>query len=426
MSFDFAEVFTVAVRHVVPLARARGLSFAFDCQTAGFDLKGDPSAAQGALHRLFLELLGLIQSGSLVISAKAVQGQTGQYLCIHAAGVGGIRAQEAVEAAWARLQLAACVSPSQEPGQLTAQGVCPLTGGTVEMSSVAGQGMLITLKLTSIEETPDSNSLQGDAHGARAWLINVDDVLAASWYRRLQRLGWAVSSFPSYDAAAAQLVNAPEAARPALVVVLETGNPATDGTLSLPLLLPGWSRLVYAVETGAITLRKPQAVSGYEVHVYPLSPRDLENMTSDASDLELGSGTTVPVPLSSPDMPTVLIVDDTPLNLVVGQGFAEALGYRVKTAVNGLDAIDACKQEAPHAVLMDLHMPRLDGLDALRQLRVLQSEGRIPPFPITVVTAGWSPEIRAQCLTAGADECMAKPVSLEAMAAELSRVSSYR
>lgn len=426
MSFDFAEIFTVGVRHVVPLARSRGLSFAFDCQTEGLMLKGDPAAAQGGLHRLFLELLALIQAGSLVISAKAVQSDANRSLCVRAAGVGKVPAQEAINASWERLQLVACPSTSQEPGASTARGLCPHTGGAIEMSAIPGQGVMITLELTSLDHTSWEPHADSDAHGARAWLVNVDDALATSWNRRLQRLGWAVSRFASYEAAMAQLANAPQTARPALVIVLETGNPKTDGTLSLPPLLPGWSRLVYAVQTGAVTLRNPKTVSGYEVHVYPLSPSDLEAMTSEASDVELGSGTTTPMPLSTPDMPTVLIVDDTPLNLVVGQGFAEALGYRVKTAIDGYDAIDKCRREAPHVVFMDLHMPRLDGIDTVRRLRALQSEGHIPPFPITVLTAGWSPEVKAKCLAAGADECLAKPISLEAMAAELSRVSSYR
>lgn len=426
MSFDFAEVFTVAVRHVVPLARNRGLSFAFDCQTEGLMLKGAPAAAQGGLHRIFVELLELVHSGSLVISAKAEHGESLRSLLVRAAGVGNVPGQDAINASWARLQLVACPSDSQDPGTVIARGQCPHTGGAIEMSAIPGQGVLITLELSSLDQTSREPSLDVDAHGARAWLVNVDEALATSWNRRLQRLGWAVSRFDSYDAAMAQLAHAPQAARPALVLVLETGDPATDGTLSLPPQLPGWSRLVYAVETGAATLRNPKAVSGYEVHVYPLKPSVLEAMTSEASDQELGSGTTMPMPLTVSDMPTVLIVDDTPLNLVVGQAFAEALGYRVKTAVDGLDAIEKCRRDAPHVVLMDLQMPKLDGIDTVRQLRVLQSEGNIPPFPITVLTAGWSPEVRANCLAAGADECLAKPITLETMGAELSRVSSYR
>lgn len=115
-----------------------------------------------------------------------------------------------------------------------------------------------------------------------------------------------------------------------------------------------------------------------------------------------------------------------PLNLIVGRGFAEALGYQVGTAVDGLDAIEYCRQHSPHVVLMDLQMPRLDGIGAVRHLRALQREGQIPPFPIVVVTADWSAEIQTKCLAAGADDCLAKPLSLTDMARELSRVSSYR
>jgi CheY-like chemotaxis protein len=132
------------------------------------------------------------------------------------------------------------------------------------------------------------------------------------------------------------------------------------------------------------------------------------------------------MPLAAPDMPRVLIVDDVALNLIVGQSLAEALGYRVQTACDGLQAIEACKREAPHVVLMDMEMPRLNGIDAIRHLRLLQKEGSIPPFPIMVVTAGRTPRIRIDCLEAGADACLEKPMTLESMAQELARVASYR
>ena len=294
------------------------------------------------------------------------------------------------------------------------------------MSTIADQGILITLELTAIEDNLDENPPFPGAHSARAWLVNVDALLATTWTRRLQRLGWAVSRYLSYEAAAQQLRDAPQAARPALIIVLETADPAMDGTLDLPALLPVWTRFVYAVETGSLTLRRPASVAGYEVHVYPLSPNQLEAFTDEACDLELGSGTTMPMPLASCDMPRVLIVDDMPLNLIVGQGLAEALGYHVQTAVDGVDAIERCRQHPPHVVLMDLQMPRLDGIEATRHLRTLQREGHIPPFPIVVVTADCSAEIKAKCVEAGADDCLAKPLLLPDLAKELSRVSSYR
>lgn len=235
-----------------------------------------------------------------------------------------------------------------------------------------------------------------------------------------------VSRFSSYQTAMDQFHNAPRSARPALVIVLETGNLAKDGALDMAALLPGWSRLVYAVETGSITLRRPQDVSGYEVHVYPLSPHHLQVITDDAGQHDTGSGNTVPMPLAAPDMPRVLIVDDVALNRVVGQALAEALGYSVQTARDGLEAIEASKHKAPHAVLMDMDMPGLGGIDAIRHLRLLQKEGSIPPFPITIVTAGWTPKVREDCLDAGADACLEKPMSLESVGQELGRIASYR
>lgn len=427
MSVDFGDVFTIAVRHVVPLARRRRLSFAFDCQCKGLRFTADPVTLQGGLHRLFLELVGLMRGGSLLISAKAADSEGLPRIRIHVAGVGPIGSPDEIAATCKRMLLEPDLPGPRPSGAMVARGLCPHTSGAIELSAILGEGVLITLEISSLEPAPEDECQQHDALGARAWLVNVDDALATSWTARLQRLGWAISRFPSYHAAMDQLRDAPQSARPALVLVLETGDPAKDGTLDLPGLLPGWSRLVYAVQTGSITLRHPQAVSGYEVHVYPLTPHELQAITDGAAEHDdEGSGTTVPMPLAASDMPVVLIVDDTALNLVVGQCFAEALGYSVRTAHDGLEAIEACRQQPPHVVLMNLDMPRLNGIDTVRSLRAMQSEGSIPPFPITIVTAGWTPQVRKNCLDAGADACLEKPMSLEAMAQELSRLSSYR
>ena len=427
MSFDFGEVFTVGARHVAPVARRRALKFFFDCRFFNLRLSGTPDGVQGALHRLSLAAISVVRGGSFAISASLVEDAGhAPRLCVRIVAVGSVGSDEEFDGVAGALGLTWLAPDAYPAGSRTAWGTCPHSLGAVSLTKVGNEGALITLDLTSIDNREEDHQARGHAGGASAWLVNGDDVACASWMTRLQRLGWAVSRFDSYGAAAARASTAAGTARPALVIVLETGDPSVDGALTLPELLPAWSRLVYVVETGSPTLRQPGLVSGYEVHVCPMSPQQLHDLTVGALQQELHSGSSEPIPLTTRDMPTLLIVDDAPFNLMVGQGFAEALGYRVVTAFDGLDAIHSCRTHAPNVVLMDYHMPRLNGVETIRRLRQLQREGGIPPFPITVVTAGWTPEIQAECLAAGADECLAKPLSLTDMAAELSRIGSYR
>jgi CheY-like chemotaxis protein len=71
---------------------------------------------------------------------------------------------------------------------------------------------------------------------------------------------------------------------------------------------------------------------------------------------------------------------------------------------------------------MDVHMPRLNGLEATRQLRTLQRQGVVPPFPIVAATAMHSVQGRQECLAAGMDGYLEKPLDLQALKDELHRV----
>lgn len=426
MSFDFAEVFTVAARQVVPLARSQGLSFTFDCQSAGVRVAGDPAGLQGALHRVFLSVIGLSTGGSLVISARGDLSQSPPSLQLRAAAVGLEVTLEAITAAHHDLGLSRRQAPSVDAGTLTAAGVCPHTQGQLEMTAMPGHGALVTLTLAHVEPPLDADVPAPHAQGAHAWLVNVDDQLARSWQTRLARLGWITTRIASFQEAATRARATPRHALPSLVIVLETGNPARDGTLDLAPLLHTGTRLIYAVQAGSASLRHPAHIKGYEVHVYPLSPQELDEITRNLSSPDDLTNSTPPEPLRSPAPPTILIVDDGPMNLIVGQGFAEALGYEVRTATDGMAAIEACRQQAPDMVLMDLHMPVLGGAEATMQLRAMQRNGDVPPFPIVILTAGWSAEVRRQCIDAGADECLAKPLSMADMDAELARRTGHR
>jgi signal transduction histidine kinase/ActR/RegA family two-component response regulator len=106
----------------------------------------------------------------------------------------------------------------------------------------------------------------------------------------------------------------------------------------------------------------------------------------------------------------VLVVDDNPINLRVARGLVERLGYTVETATNGREAVTALSTHRYRFVLMDCHMPELDGLDATREVRA--SPGPSSKVPIIALTASVLPEDVEACLRAGMNVCLAKPVTL--------------
>lgn len=91
-------------------------------------------------------------------------------------------------------------------------------------------------------------------------------------------------------------------------------------------------------------------------------------------------------------MNTVLVVDDHPDLLELLQVIFETHGYRVHTAQDGVEAIEAVTQHAPDVIVMDLWMPRLDGIDATRRIRSLAGRSHVPIIAHTAYPAALGAE----------------------------------
>jgi signal transduction histidine kinase/ActR/RegA family two-component response regulator len=110
--------------------------------------------------------------------------------------------------------------------------------------------------------------------------------------------------------------------------------------------------------------------------------------------------------------PTILLVEDTKEVIMMVKDYLELAGYKVFTAQDGVDAIVQAKLIQPDLILMDIQMPRMDGLEATRKLR---SEPKFRYTPIIALTALAMPNDRERCLEAGMDEYISKPVNLKAL-----------
>ncbi|HEY8358112.1 MAG TPA: response regulator, partial [Ramlibacter sp.] len=120
---------------------------------------------------------------------------------------------------------------------------------------------------------------------------------------------------------------------------------------------------------------------------------------------------------------TVLVADDNAVNLKVACAILIKLGYEVRTATDGREAVEAVAHAAAHgqaidAILMDVNMPDIDGLQATRQIQA--ARGRSAP-PIIAVTAAASADDRARCLEAGMDDYLTKPLQVAALAQALEK-----
>ena len=118
----------------------------------------------------------------------------------------------------------------------------------------------------------------------------------------------------------------------------------------------------------------------------------------------------------------ILVAEDNGVNQRVVLAMLRRLGYRADLAANGREAVDAVRQRPYDVVLMDLHMPELDGLGALRQIHAEHAPDRRPR--VIALTANALEEDRQECLAAGMDDYLSKPLQRDKLEAALERAGA--
>ena len=116
----------------------------------------------------------------------------------------------------------------------------------------------------------------------------------------------------------------------------------------------------------------------------------------------------------------VLVVEDNPENSTVTGKMLRSLGYRAEFAADGGKAVDAFVTGKYFAILMDVVMPAMDGIDATKNIREVESRSRVP---IIALTANVLPGNRELCLAAGMDDFLTKPFKRNELASILARLA---
>jgi DNA-binding response OmpR family regulator len=107
-------------------------------------------------------------------------------------------------------------------------------------------------------------------------------------------------------------------------------------------------------------------------------------------------------------MPRVLVVDDEPDAVELLQEFLATKGYEVCTAGDGEEALQQVKEQRPHLILLDVRMPKMNGLEVLRRVREIDRE-----VGIIMVTAVNEEETGREALKLGAFDYITKPLDLK-------------
>ena len=116
---------------------------------------------------------------------------------------------------------------------------------------------------------------------------------------------------------------------------------------------------------------------------------------------------------------SVLLVDDTVATSFVIQCMLETIGYDVECAFTGTEAVEKVVADRYLAVLMDVEMPDMDGIDATKAIRAKESVDLRPPLRIIGITGHTGQGIKLLCQRAGMDDFLPKPFVMSQLAEKL-------
>ena len=297
-------------------------------------------------------------------------------------------------------------------------------GGAIGIDSAPGRGSTfrVTVPLPRTSDADEQPMTIPDLSGNDILIVAPAAVEASLLARRLQRWGAHTTIVPDEAVAAALL---PERPWTAVLVDHGLGNAGRAALARLTTAIPRRIVLVTPAMRNELAGLKEAGFTGYLIKPVRASSLAARFAADDAFDrgAAVEPAETAQVIAVSGGL-SVLVAEDNEINALLVRALLQKLGHRPTMAGSGKAAID-CWLAARAAgtpfdrVLMDLHMPGMDGLEATRRIRLFEAEDDSPRTRIVALTANASAEDREASLAAGMDGFLVKPLDRDRLAAAL-------
>ena len=171
--------------------------------------------------------------------------------------------------------------------------------------------------------------------------------------------------------------------------------------------LPGLAGMSVLASGAVVLIYNPVALAsiyGKQALAWTVDQAEPKNSLSNG-----GANAPGAVPLSAaPQVPLILVVDDSITVRRVTQRLLQREGFRVSMAADGLQALERLQEEIPAVVLSDIEMPRMDGFDLARNIR---ADARLKGMPIIMITSRIAEKHREHAMELGVDHYLGKPYS---------------
>lgn len=304
-------------------------------------------------------------------------------------------------------------------------------GGDIGLTSTPGKGSTFWFSLRlPIAEAPGwvpGRTVPSQLEGLR--VLVVDDNATNRFVLESQLKTWGLRPEPVADARTAldRSQHAAAEGKPFDIAVLDMFMPDMDG-LELAHKLSSDSelrgiRLMMLTSASQVSKTEMTEAGISEWLTKPVRGSELYDrlmrLVAESPKARPASALTPPPKPDRPSKGRILVVEDNAVNQLVACEMVAKLGYVAEVASDGAEAISAIASRAYAAVLMDCHMPVMDGFEATRAIRAREKGS--DHLPIIAMTAGAQDEDRERCLAAGMDDYLSKPVGLAALVETLNR-----
>jgi PAS domain S-box-containing protein len=435
LDFDLREVVEGTVDLLAKTAESKGLDlsgFIHPCVPA--HLRGDPGRLRQVLVNLVGNAIKFTAAGEVALRVElACESETDATLDIRVRDTGIGIAPEAQSRLFEAFSQADASTTRKYGGTglglALSRQLVEKMGGEIGLESAEGAGSTFWVRLPLAKQArPDRGLDAGHAlEGMRVLLV--DDHATMLENLQTQLAAWKIPCAVATDGAGAleALRAAASTPEPFAAALIDQGLPGMDG-LSLARAIKGdaaiaSTRLVLLTTRGKpLGAEEQQSAGILQSCLKPLRQSQLFDTLANAlgnSPAILG-GASRPAPPARARRPErILLAEDNAVNQRVALGQLRELGYTADAVASGFEALQALAQAPYDIVLMDCHMPELDGFEATAAIR--QREGSDKHTWIIAMTANAMAEDREQCMAAGMDDYVSKPVRLADLEAVLER-----
>jgi signal transduction histidine kinase/CheY-like chemotaxis protein len=302
-------------------------------------------------------------------------------------------------------------------GLAIARQLTEMMGGTMAVRSKLNEGSTFSFSASfGLPEQPETVALEPqELKGLNALVVDDNSTNRMILEELLVNWGMSACVVDSGERALEELKRAEDNNMAFAVALLDVMMPNMDGFELAARIRQrpkqNKTRILMLTSAGrSNTEQISQRLDISRVLLKPTKQFDLQRAITDALGVTI-SHTVKKVQnlVPGPEARRVLLVEDNPVNLKVALELLRKRGHSIEVARNGAEAVEAAAKADFDVVLMDVHMPVMDGLTATRIIRERERVDKVAHVPIIALTAGATLEDRENSITAGMTDFVSKP-----------------